>query len=77
MIRSSQKHPGSLALAVERPLSAALGADSQTAFEMPGGSPILTLFPLQIGSGSVDFRAAIETVRSRYPKALKKLAELP
>ena len=67
MIRSSQKRPDSLAL----------GADSQTAFEMPGGPPILTLFPVQVGSTGEDFRAAIETVRSRYPKALKKLAELP
>ena len=75
MIRNLTKHRNNLALVIEKPILELLGADADTPFEVTTDGQVLILSPVKNGGGDKDFREALEQVNSRYPRALRKLAE--
>ncbi len=75
MIKTLTKHGNSLALVIEKPILELLGADAKTPFEVTTDGQVLILSPVKDAKRSADFKAALEKVNDRYPKALKKLAE--
>ena len=75
MIKTLTKHGNSLALVIEKPILELLGADADTPFEITTDGHVLVLSPVKDIKRDEAFKSALEKVNSRYPKALKKLAE--
>lgn len=75
MIKTLTKHGNSLALVIEKPVLELLGADAETPFDITTDGQVLILSPVKDAGRSKAFRSALDKVNSRYPKALKKLAE--
>ena len=75
MIKTLTKHGNSLALVIEKPILELLGADADTPFEVSTDGQVLILSPVRDADRHAAFKAALEKVNARYPKALKKLAE--
>lgn len=75
MIKTLTRHGNSLALVIEKPVLELLGADSETPFEVTTDGEVLILSPVRDADRSREFKAALDRVNARYPKALKKLAE--
>lgn len=75
MIKTLTKHGNSLALVIEKPVLELLGADADTPFEVSTDGQVLILSPVRDADRQAAFKAALEKVNARYPKALKKLAE--
>jgi antitoxin component of MazEF toxin-antitoxin module len=75
MIKTLTKHGNSLALVIEKPILELLGADADTPFEVSTDGQVLILSPVRDADRQASFKAALEKVNARYPKALKKLAE--
>lgn len=75
MIKNLTRHGNSLALVIEKPVLELLGADADTPFEVTTDGQALILTPLKDADRGEAFRAALDRVNARYPKALKKLAE--
>ena len=75
MIKSLTKHGNSLALVIEKPILELLGADIETQFDISTDGQVLILSPIKDTNRSAAFKAALEKANTRYPKALKKLAE--
>ncbi|BCR05311.1 AbrB family transcriptional regulator [Desulfuromonas versatilis] len=75
MIKTLTKHGNSLALVIEKPVLELLGADADTPFEVSTDGQVLILSPVRDADRRDAFKAALEKVNARYPKALKKLAE--
>lgn len=75
MIKTLTKHGNSLALVIEKPILELLGADAKTPFEVTTDGQVLILSPVKDAKRSKAFKAALDRVNTRYPKALKKLAE--
>ncbi|MBW1990418.1 MAG: AbrB/MazE/SpoVT family DNA-binding domain-containing protein [Deltaproteobacteria bacterium] len=74
MIKNLVKHGNSLALVIEKPVLELLGADAETRFEVSTDGQVLILSPVK-GAENEAFREALDKVNTRYPRALKKLAE--
>ncbi len=75
MIKNLTKHGNSLALVIEKPVLELLGSDAETPFEVTTDGQVLILSPVKDVRRREEFRAALEKVNARYPRALKKLAE--
>jgi antitoxin MazE len=75
MIKSLTKHGNSLALVIEKPVLELIGADADTLFNISTDGQVLILAPVKDPARGSAFRAALDKVNARYPKALKKLAE--
>ena len=75
MIKTLTKHGNSLALVIEKPVLELIGADADTRFDISTDGQVLILAPVKDPGRKSDFRAALDKVNARYPKALKKLAE--
>jgi antitoxin component of MazEF toxin-antitoxin module len=75
MIKTLTKHGNSLALVIEKPVLELIGADADTRFDISTDGQVLILTPVKDPDRSSAFRAALDKVNARYPKALKKLAE--
>jgi antitoxin component of MazEF toxin-antitoxin module len=75
VIKTLTKHGNSLALVIEKPVLELIGADADTQFDISTDGQVLILAPVRDPARGAAFRAALEKVNARYPKALKKLAE--
>lgn len=75
MIKTLTKHGNSLALVIEKPVLELLGADAETPFDVTTDGQVLILSPVKDVGRREAFRSALDKVNTRYPKALKKLAE--
>ena len=75
MIKTLTKHGNSLALVIEKPILELIGADADTPFDISTDGQVLILAPVKAPARSPAFKAALNKVNERYPKALKKLAE--
>lgn len=75
VIKTLTKHGNSLALVIEKPILELLGADAETPFEITTDGHVLILSPVKDIDRREAFKDALDKVNSRYPKALKKLAE--
>ena len=75
MIKTLTKHGNSLALVIEKPVLELIGADADTPFEISTDGQVLILSPVKEAGRRENFKAALDKVNARYPKALKKLAE--
>jgi antitoxin component of MazEF toxin-antitoxin module len=75
MIKTLTKHGNSLALVIEKPVLELIGADADTQFDISTDGQVLILAPVRSTSRRSVFKAALDKVNARYPKALKKLAE--
>jgi antitoxin component of MazEF toxin-antitoxin module len=75
VIKTLTKHGNSLALVIEKPVLEMIGADADTQFDISTDGQVLILAPVRDPDRGAAFRAALDKVNARYPKALKKLAE--
>jgi antitoxin component of MazEF toxin-antitoxin module len=75
MIKTLTKHGNSLALVIEKSILDQIGADAETRFEISTDGQALILTPAKDSGHGESFKAALDDVNARYPKALKKLAE--
>ncbi len=75
MIKTLTKHGNSLALVIEKPILELLGADAGTPFHITTDGQALILSPVGDAKRHAAFKDALEKVNTRYPRALKKLAE--
>ena len=75
MIKTLTKHGNSLALLIEKPILELIGADADTLFDISTDGQVLILSPVKDEGRDSAFQTALDKVNSRYPKALKKLAE--
>ena len=75
MIKNLTKHGNSLALVIEKPVLELLGADAETSFDVTTDGQVLILSPVKDVGRREALRTALDRVNSRYPKALRKLAE--
>lgn len=75
MIKTLTRHGNSLALVIEKPVLELLGVNAETPFEISTDGQVLILVPVRDAGRQDSFRAALDKVNARYPKALKKLAE--
>ena len=75
MIKTLTKHGNSLALVIEKPILELINADADTLFDISTDGQVLILSPVKDVSRESAFRAALDKVNARYPKALKKLSE--
>ena len=75
MIKTLTKHGNSLALVIEKPVLELIGADADTPFDISTDGQVLILSPVRDVGRRKAFKAALDKVNARYPKALKKLAE--
>lgn len=75
MIKTLTKHGNSLALVIEKPVLELLGADVDTQFDISTDGQVLILTPVKGAGRHSAFKAALDKANTRYPKALKKLAE--
>jgi antitoxin component of MazEF toxin-antitoxin module len=75
MIKTLTKHGNSLALVIEKPVLDLLGADAETPFDVTTDGQVLVLSPIRDTQRREAFKAALDKVNARYPRALKKLSE--
>ena len=74
-IKGLTKHGNSLALVIEKPVLALLGADADTAFDISADGQVLILSPIRDAVRQGGFTVALGRVNARYPKAREKLAK--
>ena len=75
MIMTLTKHGNSLALVIAQSIWDQIGADADTRVEISTDGKALILTPVRDSRRGESFKAALNDVNARYPKALKKLAE--
>ena len=75
MIKTLTKHGNSMALVIEKPVLELLGVNAETPFDISTDGQVLNLAPVRDINRQDSFRAALDKVNARYPKALKKLSE--
>jgi antitoxin MazE len=75
MIKTLTRHGNSLALVIEKPVLELIGADADTPFDISTDGQVLILSPVKDTGRRDAFKAALDKVNTRYPKALKKLAD--
>jgi len=75
MIKTLTKHGNSLALVIEKPILELIGADAETRFDITTDGQSLILSPVRDPKREAAFKAALDEVNAKYPKALKKLSE--
>ena len=75
MIKTLTKHGNSLALVIDKSILDQIGADADTRFEISADGKALILTPLRNAGRGKFFKTALDDVNTRYPKALKRLAE--
>ena len=75
MIKTLTKHGNSLALVIEKPVLELIGADADTPFDISTDGQVLILSPVKDADRRKAFKAALDKVNAKYPRALKKLAE--
>jgi antitoxin component of MazEF toxin-antitoxin module len=75
MIKTLTKHGNSLALVIEKPVLDLIRADADTLFDVSTDGQVLILSPVRDADRDSAFKAALDKVNSKYPKALKKLSE--
>ena len=75
MIKTLTKHGNSLALVIEKPVLELIGANADTPFDISTDGQVLILSPVKDAGRRKAFKSALDKVNTRYPKALKKLAE--
>jgi len=64
-----------MALVIEKPVLELLGVNAETPFDISTDGQVLILAPVRDINRQDSFRAALDKVNARYPKALKKLSE--
>ncbi len=75
MIKTLTKHGNSLALVIEKPILELLGANMETSFDITTDGQALILTPLMDSQRRKKFTFALNKINTKYPKALKRLAE--
>ena len=75
MIKTLTQHGNSLALVIEKPILELLGADADTQFDISTDGQVLILSPVKDAGRRDAFKSALNKANTKYPKALKKLAE--
>ena len=75
MIKKLTKHASSLALVIDKSILDQIGADADTRFEITTDGKALILTPVKDTGRGESFKTALDDVNTRYPKALKRLAE--
>ena len=74
MIRTLQKHGNSHALVIEKALMDQLGIGPDTPVQLTVTGHTLTITPANVGLGDERITELMAQVRTRYGKALRKLA---
>jgi antitoxin component of MazEF toxin-antitoxin module len=75
MIKNLTKHGNSMALVIEKPILDLLGADANTSFDIMTDGQALILTPIHDSKRGAAFQNALQSINTKYSKALKKLAE--
>ena len=75
MIKTLQKHGNSHALVIDKALMEALGIDENTPLQLTLSGAALVVSPVDVGLGEEDVRAAGASLRPKYARMLKRLAE--
>ena len=75
MLKTLTKHGNSLALVIEKPILELLRVDADSPFDVSTDGQVLILSPVKDTDNRETFKAALDKVNAKYPKALKKLAE--
>ncbi len=75
MIKTLTKHGNSLALVIEKPVLELLGMDADTPIDITTDGKVLVLSPVKNELRNEAFQSALKKANSKFPNALKKLAE--
>ncbi len=75
MIKRLTKHGNSLALVIDRAVLELLKINKETPLEISTNGQSLVITPLRDTDQDVKFKEALESVNTRYGRALKRLAE--
>jgi len=75
MIKRLAKHGNSLALVIDRAVLELLKINKETPLEISTDGQSLVITPLRDTDQDVTFKEALESVNTRYGRALKRLAE--
>jgi antitoxin component of MazEF toxin-antitoxin module len=75
MIKKLQSHGNSRALVIDKPIMEALGIDADTELQVTVSGNSLIVTPVNVGVGREQVLEAVERLRPRYGKMLKRLAE--
>ena len=69
------KHGNSYALIIEKPILELLQITPDTPFEIMSDGPFRVLTPVRDAKEEKKFQRSLESVRSRFGRAMKRLAE--
>ena len=75
MVKHLTQHGNSAALVIDKPVMELLRITMKTPLELTTDGRNLIISPVQDGSRSKRFRAALESVNRHHAKTLKALAE--
>lgn len=75
MIKKLQSHGNSKALVIDKPIMEALGIDAESELQVTVSGNSLVITPINVGIGAKRATEAIDRLRPRYGKMLKRLAE--
>jgi antitoxin MazE len=75
MIKTLTKHGNSYALVIEKPILEILRVSPETPFEIITDGQCLVLSPVRDKGEEKKFQNALEMVRKRFGRAMKRLAE--
>ena len=75
MIKKLQSHGNSKALVIDKPIMEALGIDAESELQVTVSGNSLVITPINVGIGTKRVTEAIDRLRPRYGKMLKRLAE--
>ena len=75
MTKTLTRHGNSYALVIDKPILELLRATPETPFEIVSDGRCLVLIPQRSPAEERKFQQALETVHTRFGRAMKKLAE--
>ncbi len=75
MQKTLTKHGNSYALIIEKPILELLRISPDTPFEIMSDGQCLVLTPIRDAKEEKKFQRALESVHSRFGRAMKRLAE--
>lgn len=75
MIKTLTKHGNSYALVIDKPILELLRVTPETPFEIVSDGRCLVLIPQRSATEERKYQRALEKVRTRFGRAMKKLAE--
>lgn len=75
MIKILTKHGNSLALVIDKPILELLRVTPDTPFEITSDGQCLVLTPVRETAEEKKFQKALESIHTRFGRAMKRLAE--